>query len=102
MATSTKPMTKSQVVAHFAEKFQLPKKVAGAVLDELAELAAAQAKKVGAFTIPGIGKVAKVKRKARKGRNPATGEEIKIPAKTTVKMRLSKAFAELVVPAKKK
>ena len=96
-----KPMTKAQIVAYFAEKFNLPKKGASAMLDELAELAASQTKKLGVFTIPGIGKLSKTKRKARKGRNPATGEVIKIPAKTVTKMRLAKAFKEAVVPPKK-
>ncbi|MCB1153220.1 MAG: HU family DNA-binding protein [Deltaproteobacteria bacterium] len=98
MADAKKPMTKAQIVAHFAEKFEMPKKQAADVLDELAELATSQTKKVGAFTIPGIGKLTKTKRKARKGRNPATGEEIKIPAKTVVKMRLLKSCQESIVP----
>ena len=98
---AVKPMTKTQIVAHFADKFSIPKKQVAVMFDELAGLAAAQAKKVGAFTIPGVGKITKVKRKARKGRNPATGEPIKIPAKTVVKARLSKAFSESVVPPKK-
>lgn len=97
-----KPMTKAQIVAHFADKFSMAKKDAAAVLEELANLAAAETKKVGAFTLPGIGKLSKTRRKARKGRNPATGETIKIPAKTVTKMRLAKAFKEAVVPPKKK
>ena len=101
MATAKKPMTKAQIVAYFAEKFGLTKKEAAAYLDELAGLAAAQTKKVGVFTIPGVGKLSKTRRKARKGRNPATGETIKIPAKTVVKMRLTKSFKEGVVPPKK-
>ena len=101
MATAKKPMTKAQIVSHFAAKFELTKKQAISIFDELIELAASETKKVGAFTFPGIGKVSKNKRKARKGRNPATGEAIKIPAKTVVKMRLSKSFSENVVPPKK-
>lgn len=97
-----KPMTKAEVVKHFAEKFELPKTTTVAFLDELVALSVAQAKKVGAFTIPGLGKVSLIKRKARTGRNPATGESIKIPAKTVVKMRLAKAFQDQVVPPKKK
>jgi len=91
MATKKKPMTKSQIVTHFAETFELPKKTAAAIVDEFAGLAVAQTKKVGEFTVPGIGKLVKSRRKARMGRNPATGEAIKIPAKTVIKMRLSKA-----------
>ena len=97
-----KAMTKTQIVAHFAEKFGIPKKEAAAVVAEIADLAVAQTKKVGEFTIPGIGKLVKQKRKARMGRNPATGEAIKIPAKTVVKMRLSKVCKDAVVPPKKK
>jgi DNA-binding protein HU-beta len=68
----------------------------------MAMLAIAETKKAGAFTFPGIGKLVLVKRKARKGRNPATGEEINIPAKTVVKMRIAKACKEAIVPPKKK
>jgi len=102
MATAKKPMTKTQVIQHFADKFELTKKDSKILLEELAELAVTQTKKVGEFTIPGIGKLVKQKRKARKGRNPATGEAIKIPAKTVVKMRLSKTCKDAVVPPKKK
>jgi DNA-binding protein HU-beta len=91
-----KPMSKSAIVKHFAEKFEMPKKTAAAIIDELFALAVAQTKK-GVFTFPGIGKAVKAKRKARTGRNPATGEPIKIPAKTVVKMRLSKSFKDAVL-----
>ena len=97
-----KPMTKSQITAHLAEKLELPKKTAGAFLEEFAELAAKETKNAGVFTLPGIGKLRKANRKARKGRNPATGEEIQIPAKTVVKARLSKVFKDAVVPPKKR
>ena len=59
-----KPMTKSQVVSHFAEKFELVKKTAGAIVDEVAALAISETKKVGCFIIPGIGKLVCVNRKA--------------------------------------
>ncbi len=97
MASSAKPMSKSQVTKYFADKFELPRKTAAAILDEVAGLAVAQTKKVGVFVIPGIGKLVKAKRKARVGRNPATGEPIKIPAKTVVKMRLSKSYKDAVL-----
>ena len=97
-----KPMTKAQIVTHFAEKFELSKRAASAVIDEMASLAVSETKKAGSFTIPGIGKLVLQKRKARKGRNPATGEAIKIPAKTVVKMRIAKACKESIVPAKRK
>ncbi len=96
-----KTMTKAQIVAHLAEKFELPKKTAVAVPEELSDLATSQTKKVGEFTIPGIGKLVKQKRTARTGRNPATGKSIRIPAKTVVKMRLLKACKDAVVPPKK-
>lgn len=96
-----KPLTKAQIVSFFAKKFDLSKKSALTVIDEMAALAVAETKKVGAFTFPGIGKLVLVKRKARVGRNPATGEAINIPAKTVVKMRVAKACKEAIVPPKK-
>jgi len=96
-----KPLTKAQTVSFFAKKFDLSKKIASSVIDEMAGLAIAETKKVGVFTFPGIGKLVLVKRKARVGRNPATGEPINIPAKTVVKMRIAKACKEAIVPPKK-
>ena len=95
-------MTKSQIVAHLAEKAEIPKKAAAAVLEELVTLATKEAKGSGQFVVPGLGKAVRAHRKARMGRNPQTGEAIKIPAKTVVKFRLAKAFKEGVVPPKKK
>ena len=96
-----KPMTKGQIVTHFAEKFEFSKKAASSIIDEMGALAISETKKTGSFTIPGVGKLVLQKRKARIGRNPATGEEIKIPAKTVVKMRIAKACKEAIVPPKK-
>ena len=96
-----KPLTKGQIVTHFAEKFELSKKGAMSIVDEMAALAIAETKKVGSFVLPGIGKLVLSKRKARVGRNPATGEEIQIPAKTVVKMRIAKACKDAIVPPKK-
>jgi DNA-binding protein HU-beta len=96
-----KPMTKSQIVSHFAGKFEISKKTAAAIIDEVAALAVSETKKTGSFTLPGIGKLVLVKRKARMGRNPGTGEVIKIAAKTVVKMRIAKAAKEAIVPPKK-
>jgi len=96
-----KPMTKSQTVSHFAKQFEISKRMASEIIDEVAALAVSETKKTGSFTIPGIGKLVLVKRKARMGRNPATGEAIKIPAKTVVKMRVTKAAKEAIVPRKK-
>ena len=95
-------MTKSQIVGHLAEKAGIPKKVAVAVLEELVTLATKAAKSSGQFVVPGLGKAVKASRKARMGRNPQTGQAIKIPAKTVVKFRLAKAFRDAVVPPKKK
>jgi DNA-binding protein HU-beta len=97
-----KLLTKSQVVAHLAEKAGIQKKVAATVLEELVILATKETKGSGQFVIPGLGKAVKANRKARIGRNPQTGEALKIPAKTVVKFRLAKAFKDTVVPPKKK
>ena len=97
-----KPMTKGQVVGRMAEMLEISKKTAAAGLDGIAALAVSETKKVGSFVLPGIGKLVLSKRKARMGRNPATGEPIKIPAKTVVKFRLAKSFKDAVVPPKKK
>jgi DNA-binding protein HU-beta len=96
-----KPMTKSQIVSYFAKKFELTRKTASGILEEVAALAVSETKKTGSFTLPGLGKLVLVKRKARMGRNPATGEAIKIPAKTVVKMRVAKAAKEAIVPGRK-
>jgi len=96
-----KPMTKAQIVSHFAKQFEISKKMASAIIDEVAALATSETKKAGSFTLPGIGKLVLVKRKARMGRNPGTGEAIKIPAKTVVKLRVAKAAKEAIVPGKK-
>ncbi len=96
-----KPLTKSQIVSYFAKKFDVSKKNASSIIEEMAVLAIAETKKAGVFTFPGIGKLVLVKRKARVGRNPATGEPINIPAKTVVKMRVAKACKEAIVPPKK-
>ena len=96
-----RPMTKGQTVSYFAKKFELSKRIASGIIDEVAALAISETKKTGSFTLPGIGKLVLSKRKARMGRNPATGEAMKIPAKTVVKMRVAKAAKEAIVPPKK-
>ena len=93
-----KAMSKAQLVAHFAKKFDLKKKVAMAIFEEMARMAYKEAR--NSFTIPGIGKLVLVERKARMGRNPATGQTIQIPAKTVVKFRVAKACKEAVLPKK--
>jgi DNA-binding protein HU-beta len=84
-----KPLTKSQIAAAIAEKSGITKKAAADMLQLIAELAYKNAKNT--FTLPGLGKLVLVNRKARIGRNPATGAEIKIPAKKVVKFRVAKA-----------
>src|SRR4030066_1445315 len=101
MATQKKLLTKGQIVSHFAEKFEISKKAAASIIDEYAALAMAETKKKGAFVLPGIGKSVLVKRKARIGRNPATGATLKIPAKTEVKIKPAKALKEAITPSKK-
>ena len=100
MAAAKKVLTKGQVVSYFADKFEISKKVAASIIEEYAALAIAETKKKGAFVLPGIGKSVLAKRKARIGRNPQTGKEIKISAKTVVKIRPAKAFKEAIVPPK--
>jgi DNA-binding protein HU-beta len=85
-------MTKSQIAEHLSEKTGTTKKVAAQFLEELATLAYKQAK--NSFTLPGLGKLVLVNRKARMGRNPATGEAIKIAAKTVVKIAPAKALKD--------
>ena len=95
-------MTQTQLVRHLAEKCETNNKTARGFLDELAKTALAETKKNGVFVLPGIGRLVKSARKARMGRNPATGEAIKIPAKTVVKFRVAKAAKDAIVPGKKK
>lgn len=90
-------MTKSQMIAALAESAGLSKKDVGAVMDKMTEMAYKEVKKSGVFVVPGFGKMVKVQRAARMGRNPATGEQIQIPAKTVVKFRLAKAAKEAVL-----
>lgn len=90
-------MTKTQTIACLAEKTGLSKAQAGDFLEEYAKLAYSEAK--NGFTLPGIGKLVLVHRKARMGRNPATGEQIQIPAKTVVKFRVAKVCKESVLSA---
>ena len=94
-----KPLTKARTLGELAGETGLSKKDVGDVLSALSRLAYAQAG-VG-FTIPNIGKLVIVQRKARMGRNPATGESIKIPAKKVLKFRIAKAAKDAVGPKKR-
>ena len=93
-------MTKTQLVRHMAEKHGLNNKQAAAFLDSLAETAIKETKKNGVFVLPGLGRLVKSNRKARMGRNPQTGEPIKIAAKTVVKFRVAKSVKDTVAPKK--
>ena len=90
-----KAMTKVQIVAGVAEKVGITKKQAVEAIDALATMAYKNAK--NGFTVPGLGKLVLVNRKARMGRNPATGAEIKIPAKRVVKFRVAKACKDAIL-----
>ena len=90
-------MTKSQILAAMADSTGLSKKQVGEFMDKMVELAYKEVKKNGVFIVPGIGKMVKINRAARQGRNPATGQTIQIPAKTVVKFRLVKAAKEAVL-----
>ena len=95
-------MTQSQIIQTLADSCQITKKIAKAMMEDLAQTAITQVKKNGLFVLPGIGRLVRVDRKARMGRNPATGETIKIPAKKVVKFRVAKATKEAIVPPKAK
>jgi len=95
-------MTQTQLVRHLAERCGTNNKVARMFLDEMAKTALSETKKNGLFVLPGIGRLVKSNRKARMGRNPATGEAIKIPAKVVVKFRVAKAAKDAIVPGGKK
>jgi len=90
-------MTKSQLMATLAEKTGLAKKQVASLMDELTNLAYKEVKSGGEFVVPGFGKLVKIQRKARIGRNPATGAEIQIPAKTVVKFKVAKAVKDAVL-----
>jgi DNA-binding protein HU-beta len=89
-------MTQTDIINGLADKTGLKKAQAKEFFTALSAMAAAEVKKNGEFTLPGFGKLVKATRKAREGRNPATGAVIKIPAKTTVKFRLGKAMKDAV------
>ncbi len=90
-------MTKSQLMQELSAKSGLTKKDVVMMMDNLVKLAYVQVKKNGEFVVPGLGKLVKVHRDARMGRNPATGASIQIPAKTVVKFRVAKAAKEAVL-----
>ena len=95
-------MTQTKLVQELAAAGAVTNKVARAILDKLSSTAIAEVKKNGVFVLPGIGRLVRVDRKARMGRNPATGEAIKIAAKKVVKFRVAKSAKDSIVPPKKK
>jgi len=99
---ATTRLTQTQLVKALAAHGQVTNKVAKDILEGLASTAISEVKKNGVFVLPGIGRLVRVDRKARLGRNPATGETIKIPAKKVVKFRVAKAAKDSIVPPKKK
>lgn len=93
-----KAMTKAQIVGRISDKAKITKATANNILDDIASLAAKEAK--NGFTLPGIGKVVLVNRKARMGRNPQTGQPIRIPAKRVVRIRVAKVLKDAVLGKK--
>ena len=89
-------LTQTQIIAALSETTGLKKTEVKGLMDSLATMAVSEVKKNGEFTVPGFGKLKKTNRKAREGRNPATGAVIKIPAKTTVKFSLGKAMKDSI------
>ncbi len=90
-------MTKSQLLEVMSKEAGLSKKDVGSFLEKLSTLALKEVKNNGEFVLPGLGKLVKIKRAARMGRNPATGDQIKIAAKTVVKFKVAKAAKEAVL-----
>src|ERR1022692_3332930 len=97
-----KAMTQTQIVKAMAEACEISNAKAREVLTFLSDTAIKEVKKNGLFVVPGLGRLVRVDRKARMGRNPATGETISIPAKKVVKFRVAKAVKDAIVPAKGK
>lgn len=89
-------MTQTAIISSLADATGLKKTEVKGFFDALSSMATSEVRKNGEFTVPGFGKLVKATRKAREGRNPATGMPIKIPAKTTVKFRLGKAMKDAV------
>ena len=102
MAAAAARMTQTQLIKEIAEATGVANKVAKQILESLSTIAVRETKKNGVFVVPGIGRLVRVERKARLGRNPATGASIKIPAKKVVKFRIAKAVKDAIVPPKVK
>ena len=96
-----KKLTQTQFITELAEAVEISKKQAKAIVDKYSEIAVRETKKNGVFVLPSIGRMVRQERKARIGRNPATGEKIKIAAKKVVKFRFAKVVKDAIVPPKK-
>ncbi len=101
-AATVRPMTQAQIITALADACDLNKTVVKDLLEKMEALAVKETKRSGKFVVPGFGRIVKSDRKARMGRNPATGEAIKIPAKKVVKFRMAKSMSDQIVPPKKK
>jgi DNA-binding protein HU-beta len=99
-ASGKRRMTQSEVINHFAEKTGMKRAQVKEFFEELSNLASSEVKSNGEFVLPGFGKLVRSERKAREGRNPATGATIQIPAKTTLKFRVGKSMKDTVLPKK--
>lgn len=99
---AAKRMTQSQIVRALAEEVQVSKAAARQFLQQLTDTAVREVKKNGLFVLPGLGRLVRADRKARMGRNPATGETIHIPAKKVVKFRVAKAVKDAILQSKAK
>ena len=93
-------MGKSELFSHFAERFNMKRTEARDIFDELTALSEKELKRSGEFVLPGMVKLVVQNRKQRRGRNPATGAAIEIPAKTVVKARIAKQLKDAVLPQK--
>ena len=92
-------MSKTELFSHFADHFDIKRTLARDFFEELQQLSERELKRCGEFVVPGMTKLVVQKRKARLGRNPATGEAIQIPAKTVVKARIAKKLKDSVLPS---
>ena len=95
-----KRMTQSDVINYFSERTGMKRAQVKQIFEDLANLATSEVRTNGEFVLPGFGKLVRSERKAREGRNPATGDTIQIPAKTTLKFRVGKAMKDTVLPRK--
>lgn len=94
-------MTQTQLIKSIAESCEIPPKTALLLVTTLRDVAVSEVKKNSLFVLPGIGRLVRVDSKARMGRNPATGEAIKIAAKKVVKFRIAKSAKDAIVPPPK-